>query len=1321
MPRTPTSRLAAKAGAAPSADAPVTLETLEPRIVLAATADAFHSSQYVHFEDAGASTIVDMAVGDLNGDGMDDIAVVDGNDLYVIQSFKGAYRLDAQTFDLNGATRVEMADLTGNGLLDIAVLVDSSTEMQVLINVGAGNLAAPASSQLGLIAVTDWEFVDLNADGRADPVLLSASRVRAYDTIADGTAPSGSPLFEQTSIGTANSHLAVGDIDRDGILDIAFIGTNDSNLYIKRGTGGGAAASAVTINTVTSATNKGLELIDASGNGDVEHIVAIQEAGLARSLVNTSTPGSFSVGVNGNNVTLTDGSGNTAVGDITGDGIADLILSGNSERAYAVLFGDPSAAEADYFDNASQYDPEETVNGVTLGDANGDGRLDIFGFAGSSVLIHANLGNAVFTMPEVSLGGTAGDGSEEPDRALYGDLDGDGQTDAVLFQTDGSDDNFRIKFGTLGRFGADNADIDTDFSVILAGTLADTDGDGDLDIVLFGDDGSRNQVQVFRNDGDRNFTKFSAGNIAGNMFAINDVWSGNLNAGTKQDIVLADADSERIVILTGLGTGNVTLIDRVRLGTDIFDIEVADMDGDGDNDLVLATAGGVSTLVEEGNFLYESLRTRLIQGGARAVAVGNFNPGNAPDVAAIVGDGYGEFMFFRNESANPDQPFIRPVDNTAFTLGESMFDTITAGDLDGDGITDFILTNDDTDFGSASGHFVVLEGDGFLGLRNAGYYHQEGSFRPIFSPALADLDSDGDLDFLYLSDLDGIDRRGVVIQRAYGDGSFVNAHYAAGNISTTRVPLPTVGSNRSPAVTGDFNNDGLIDLATLETSSGNLANFVVVYHNTGDGFTRVAEILLGDDDTFQVDNFNSLVAGDVNNDGRDDLVVFNERTEDRRHYTLLNTSPTGDTFSLILAHSQADFLYSQLQLADITGDGNLDILALASDDDVMIVMPGRGDGTFRNGAVRIELAVAGANFESNPHVFDADGDGMLDIAVTRDTGGSFEITLYHQVSPGVFNTSALCVMVSGSPAQWLSSSDLNNDGRPELLSARSDGGTPSLTILFNTSVPGSPTFTDQSYTLPDNTGYDNGTIAGDIDNDGRNELIVSGFAGARILELNAAGVPIAGSSIAFTTSDVGPMQLIDMDSDGDLDWVITANSLGETNGVFVVSNRFAGPSRVSNVAPAIPGGSIFLSPQTVGSSATITYEDFLALSGVTDADGDEVRFRIVSVANGTLSGPGGIITGNNTFRPGTSITYTAPNSGGASVVAFRVTLSDPFGESSVVIPVRVPLISPLTAPPAPPPAEPDTSPGWLDFDPLDLAGLDLAEADEDTIALMAGV
>ena len=75
------------------------------------------------------------------------------------------------------------------------------------------------------------------------------------------------------------------------------------------------------------------------------------------------------------------------------------------------------------------------------------------------------------------------------------------------------------------------------------------------------------------------------------------------------------------------------------------------------------------------------------------------------------------------------------------------------------------------------------------------------------------------------------------------------------------------------------------------------------------------------------------------------------------------------------------------------------------------------------------------------------------------------------------------------------------------------------------------------------------------------------------------------------------------------------------------------------------------------------------------------RFRIVSTANGTLSGPGGIITGNNTFRPGTSITYTAPNSGGASVVAFRVTLSDPFGESSVVIPVRVPLISPLTAPP----------------------------------------
>ncbi|MEO0716384.1 MAG: VCBS repeat-containing protein, partial [Planctomycetota bacterium] len=529
-----------------------------------------------------------------------------------------------------------------------------------------------------------------------------------------------------------------------------------------------------------------------------------------------------------------------------------------------------------------------------------------------------------------------------------------------------------------------------------------------------------------------------------------------------------------------------------------------------------------------------------------------------------------------------------------------------------------------------------------------------------------------------------------------------NSHLAVGDIDRDGIlDIAFIGTNDSNLYikrgTGDFNNDGLIDLATFETSSGSLPDFVVVYHNTGDGFTRVAEILL-DNDTFEIDDVRTLAAGDVNNDGRDDLVFFNERSDDFRHYTLLNTSPAGNTFSLTLAHSQADFTYDRTTLADVTGDGNTDIIALSSTDNVIVIMPGRGDGTFRNGAVRTVFSPGGGGLQSSSNllIVDVDGDARLDVLVERQTGGGQQTVLFHQSAPGVFDQSTIAFVASTTSSRHLSASDLNGDGRPELLTTRVGGGTESLFIIFNTSTPGSPSFTAQSYLLPDNTGTNTGVIAGDIDNDGRNELIVSGFFGARILELNAAGVPIAGASIAFTTSDVGPMQLIDMDSDGDLDWVITANSLGETNGVFVVSNRFAGPSRVSNVAPAIPGGSIFLSPQTVGSSATITYEDFLALSGVTDADGDEVRFRIVSVANGTLSGPGGIITGNNTFRPGTSITYTAPNSGGASVVAFRVTLSDPFGESTVVIPVRVPLISPLTAPPAPPPAEPDQSPGWLD-------------------------
>src|SRR5205085_1260194 len=127
--------------------------------------------------------------------------------------------------------------------------------------------------------------------------------------------------------------------------------------------------------------------------------------------------------------------------------------------------------------------------------------------------------------------------------------------------------------------------------------------------------------------------------------------------------------------------------------------------------------------------------------------------------------------------------------------------------------------------------------------------------------------------------------------------------------------------------------------------------------------------------------------------------------------------------------------------ADLNADGAPDLLVVNKGDPGSVsVLLGHGDGTFqRQNAIPAGLrpvAVA---------VADLNGDGRLDLAVANELRGELSVLAGH--GDGTF---AAAQTVAASPApSAITATDLNGDGMPDLVIANSFGGTISVLLNFN--------------------------------------------------------------------------------------------------------------------------------------------------------------------------------------------------------------------------------------------------------------------------------
>ena len=713
------------------------------------------------------------------------------------------------------ADAVALADVDRDGTLDLLVAAASGSAVQVRRGLGAGVYAATASPVAVAFGATHLRVADLDADGYPDFVTDSrtaAGLQQVSVALNGGAASPGTFTVSLLDVGDVPRDVQAADFDADGDLDLAVLaGGADLNVYFNDGSG--TFDNAVYANIGLSSAQL---LVSGDWNRDGRPDLAVtnpsgslttwyfNEGRDAGSNLNFTLGGSLS-----STAFIFSSAYALTTADVTGDGRLDLLVSFDGPSGPQVSVQVGTAA------GGFQAGAALTVSGtyardVQAADLDADGDLDLV-LAGSNGPVRVLLNtDGTGSFP---LAATAGTGYRDVlPSATYGglalaDVNNDGAVDFAVGTATGPSAvrlNAPVLLPTVAALNPTAGALDAAISGTGTALLAARS------VVLAGVPAAF----VAQTDGQLSFA------------VPRQATSGRLRVGGPGGVTVGPAftvtrpsNSLLLPAAPNLGTGSgAALVDAGSYSAPA----VADLDGDGLLDLLLATSAGTVARFAQTAPNAATFAPAPTGGGASNLRNADNTadlgvPSGSPAITdldgdglldLLVGDGAGQLHRFEQTGAHTftfaDLGLLTDASGTALDVGDTAAPTV--GDVDNDGLLDLLVGNFDgqvrryeqTALPAATfADLGLLTTDGSTVLDAGTYAH----------PVLTDLDGDNLLDLLVGTETNNLRR---YEQPGAGSARF-GAATAAGDPLTTDGSTPAGAYYAAPVVT-DVDGDGLLDV-----------------------------------------------------------------------------------------------------------------------------------------------------------------------------------------------------------------------------------------------------------------------------------------------------------------------------------------------------------------------------------------------------------------------------------------------------------------------------------------------------------------------------
>jgi hypothetical protein len=476
------------------------------------------------------------------------------------------------------------------------------------------------------------------------------------------------------------------------------------------------------------------------------------------------------------------------------------------------------------------------------------------------------------------------------------------------------------------------------------------------------------------------------------------------------------------------------------------------------------------------------------------------------------------------------------------------------------------------------------------------------------------------------------------------------------------------GATARRAVVGDFNRDGIQDLAVANTGSNNVS---ILLGNGAGGFGIPPA-------NFTVGGFPESVAiGDFNGDGKQDLAV-SCRTANAVSI-LLGDGTGGFAAAVDFPAGNTPFFVA---VGEFNGDGQQDLVVANGNAVNGSILFGDGTGGFSApatlsiGTLPVSVAVG-----------DFNGDGKQDLVLTN--GSSDDITVVLGDGAGGFSEPGLRINVGNSP-QSVAIGDFNNDGKQDLAVANG-GGPHDISVLLGDGSGGFSAAINYPVDVSPSS-----VAVGDLDGDGNQDLIAANATSNDVSVLLGNGMGAFGAATNFIVgANPGSVAVGDFNGDGALD-LVTANR--NANNVSVLL-RQCQPTLVIGNSTQLEGNSgvtdfpfVLTLSSTSASDATV---HFVTQDGTAAAGSDYVGIpdTILTIPAGSATSTIHVqVNGDTTPEPDETFRVVLSNPSGATLAGAPAVGTGTITNDDAPTPTPTPTPSSTPTPTVTPTSTPTPSP-----------------------------